>query len=51
MSLMDYPNVTPPAFEGHRNSRGIIWLRAAAIIACGSVALWGLIVYAVWQLI
>jgi|ETNmetMinimDraft_16_1059900.scaffolds.fasta_scaffold396639_1 hypothetical protein len=51
MSMMDYPNSTPTTYEDYRSSPGMPWLRAVAVVVGGSMLLWGLIVYAVWQLI
>ncbi len=51
MSVMGYPELTPVVVEEYRPNPGMNWLQAAAAIACGSLAIWSLVVYAVWQLI
>ncbi len=50
MSLMGYPALTSGASEDYRQHSRLNWLFAAAFIGGGSLAIWGLIVYAVWQL-
>lgn len=51
MNLLEYPNLTPVALDDYRQSKGITWLHATAVIVTVSLSLWGLILYAVWQLI
>ena len=48
---MQYPNVTPVPFDQDVNGRAYSLLRAALVIGGGSALLWGLIVYAVWQIV
>ncbi len=51
MSYMDTPNQSQVSYDEYQNGQGISWLHAAVVIGGGSLLLWSLIVYAIWQLI
>lgn len=51
MSVLGYPELTPVIAEEYRPRRGMNWLQAAIAIAVGSLTLWGLLLFAVWQLV
>jgi hypothetical protein len=51
MSLMDYQNMPPAGFDGCDQNRTMPMFHVAAVIGGGSLALWGLILFAVWTLI
>ena len=51
MSVMGYPGLTPVVAEEYRPRRGLNWLQAAIAVAGGSLALWGLVLFAVWQFV